>query len=283
MIFRSFFVVLFFLIATPYGFAQIHCEGFLREPGETSFANGYYDLAREARELSGRIQGMASGNKTLATLLEKYGPELGTHVLEIGPFYSPLLVTNRPLGGIERDIFYWELDAAAIEHPLAQLSGLPKRHPIQIDLNSLDSSKRIEAFLRLNQRRLDEAHGESFNTVVVSQVMNYLNDFSLVLRIVSDLQKPGDLIFSNEVLNYGTPQREHFAAKRPNSIYSISDALKTLDYEIVERIHEPLNSGIFPRVILVARKLSLEEIRERDQIEREKAKPLIRKLIERFL
>lgn len=173
---------------------------------DSSFG-GEFDL--EARKR------MVQGGRRLLPLLHKYRAEFGTGVLEIGAFFVPLLTPQRfP----EKEIAWCDNDANALSVLSERYGGHGRT--IQQDLNRL-SPKRASAV----------ANGESFDAVVVSQVLNYV-DHRALFEFLPEVMTPGGHLFLNNVADYGIPDFFHDA--RPRSARQTVANLESAGFKILE-------------------------------------------------
>lgn len=105
------------------------------------------------------------------------------------------------------------------------------------------------------KKTLVKNHLKLFDTIVISQVFNYIN-YKKFLGIISDFHSKDGLIFVNNVLNYGIPQL--FSKKRPRSIKEELNVLEGLRYKIINKKIIKINNRKIQnndRLILVGRKI----------------------------
>jgi hypothetical protein len=158
---------------------------------------------------------MVAGGKLLYLLIKKYKARLGNKVLEVGPFFDPLISTKLFK---YKKIYYLDNDPFV-------LSYLKKKYkkayliPYNIDL----IGKRGKNKLNVNGK---------FDSIIISQVFNYIN-CELLLKILKRLLKRGGYIFINNVANYGIPAL--FSEKRPKSLEETIKTIKAEKFKIVER------------------------------------------------
>jgi hypothetical protein len=181
----------------------------------------YFDLAARKR--------MIRGSRRAAPFLKKYKHRLGKVVLEVGPFFNPLVIPEELSGKV---VFFWEND----RHVLSWLSRNYKGKlvfPIFCDLNKIEGTSflklKLETLACFKKAGIKEPY---FDSVVVSHVFNYI-DYKLFLMVLKDFLKKGSLVFINNVVNYGLPA--FFSEKRPKSIPEIIRTIKETGYEIIEK------------------------------------------------
>ena len=191
---------------------------------------------------------MIIGSRKLIPYIIKYRKSLGHSLLEIGPFFNPLLKHEELCDLLEnRAITFLENDPMAI-------SWLAQHYQCRI----LDIDMNSEIFPQdLNEQINREATGyrNTFNTVIISQALNYIDHLHL-LRSLLPLLEPGGLLLINNVINYGIPAL--FSPKRPRSNRSIIEAAIESGYSILERNTIPKHFANEPqrRMILILTKPS---------------------------
>jgi len=193
---------------------------------------------------------MVTGSQMLIPLLEKYRPEMGTNILEIGPFFNPL---TTPKSFPNTEIFYWENDRHVIEHLNRQFKKLPA-YCIYSDLNRIDGTSLLQLKEQTTKHfsSLGQAGGR-FDVVVMSHLFNY-TDYRLLLIILKAFIQPNALIFINNVVNYGLPN--FFSEKRPLSIEETVESIKGTGYDVLESQIIPSTFPEHqknPRLLLVAK------------------------------
>lgn len=189
-------------------------------PSKNNPFGGEFDLVARKR--------MISGSRQLLPLLRKYKREMGKIVLEVGPFFNPL-VTPREFPRAK--IFYWEND----RHVLAHLKKIynEKVFPIYCNLNAIEGTSLLK--LKMETKKYFKKLGIdkiSFDSVVASHVFNYI-DYKLFLLILREFISPRGLIFINNVVDYGLPL--FFSERRPKSIQETVRTIKDSGYSIVEK------------------------------------------------
>ncbi len=171
---------------------------------------------------------MVQGSQVLMPLLRKHFDQMGTTVLEIGPFFNPL-VTPEAFPSFE--IFYWENDRYVVQYLQHKYQGKPA-HIMFSDLNKADGPSLLR--LKLENQQQFQALGRQqvlFDSAVVSHVFNY-TDYRLLLIFLKIFLKKDGLLFINNVINYGLPV--FFSDKRPTSNEEIEVTLTNTGYHIIE-------------------------------------------------
>ncbi|MFH1667646.1 MAG: hypothetical protein ABH884_01310 [Candidatus Komeilibacteria bacterium] len=172
---------------------------------------------------------MLTGSEMLLPFLRKHKKNMGENILEIGPFFYPLI---NPKEFPNINIFYWENDY----HVLKYLSKKYKNksvYPIHCDLNRIEGNSLLKLkletqkyFRNINQRSI------SFDAVIISHVLNYI-DYKLLLLVLKEFLRKDGLIFINNVVDYGLPA--FFSDMRPKSIPSTIKSVKETGYIIMEK------------------------------------------------
>ena len=202
----------------------------------------------------GQMRAMAILSKPLQLLLRKYKNYLGETILEIGPFFHPLITPAKYHG---KKIYYLDKE----KHILDQFSkrGVPSDHLILHDLNKLGRIDYISLKNKIRKALSSSNSGaEKFDSIIISQVFNYIDYKKFLMRIRSFMTK-GGLMFLNNVTDIGITS--FYSAKRPRSAKATIETFKEIGYEIVEKkISNPVPSGYKGKgmrarqLILVARK-----------------------------
>ncbi|MDA3856092.1 MAG: hypothetical protein PF569_07580 [Candidatus Woesearchaeota archaeon] len=172
---------------------------------------------------------MVGGSELLLPFIYKYRNGVCNAILEIGPFFNPLITTkNFP----NKNICYWENDRHVLKWlPKFNNSELVK--PIYCDLKEIEG----DSLITLQQetfKYFKEVKNTSnkFDFVIISQVLNYV-DYKLFLLILKSFVKKDGLIFINNVVEHGLP--DYFSDKRPKSIKETIEILEHIGYEILEK------------------------------------------------
>lgn len=172
---------------------------------------------------------MVDGSLKLLPFLNKYKNKMGKVILEVGPFFNPLVTPERfP----NKHIFYWENDHHVLQF-LAKNYNDNKTHAMFCDLNHIDGpsllklkSQTLKHFKTLGYEEV------KFDVIVASHVFNYI-DYRLFLMVVKDFLKKDGLLFINNVVNYGLP--DFFSEQRPKSIPETLQTIKQTGYVIIDK------------------------------------------------
>jgi len=166
---------------------------------------------------------MVVGSRELKHVLDKYDDQMWSFILEIWPFFNPLVTHKSFPNSI---IFYLENDKYVIESIEKQ-----NAYAIHCDLKYFDwdtitkiKNQLKNIFWSYNLERI------KFDSVVASQVMNYI-DYRFLIILLKLFVKPWGLVFLNNVVDYGLPM--YFSDKRPKSIQETIRSFSEWNYEIV--------------------------------------------------
>lgn len=188
---------------------------------------------------------MITGGRKLIPFIAKYKNTLGSTFLEIGPFFNPLLKSNeldRAFPDARQEVFFLENDYHAANWLIDQYNC----QVLNINLNGQWFKTIIEVEL--------EKHGigHGVDSIIISQVLNYVNSAKL-LKELFDLLSSGGYLFLNNVCNYGLPPL--FSVNRCTSNEDIIKTCQEIGYEIVEfEILPPLEKEPEGRLLIVLRK-----------------------------
>ncbi|MBI2426530.1 MAG: hypothetical protein HYV34_01660 [Candidatus Kerfeldbacteria bacterium] len=179
-----------------------------------------FDIAARKRMVLGSIM--------LLPYLRRYKKEMGKVILEVGPFFNPLVT---PLEFPEVIIFYWEND----HHVLRYLKNRYQEqvYPIFCDLNKIEGDSLMRLKLE-TQRYCQREHLKkiAFDSVVISHVFNYI-DYKLFLLVMKEFLKKDGLLFINNVVDYGLPA--FFSERRPTAVSETLKAVKGSGYKILHK------------------------------------------------
>lgn len=186
---------------------------------------------------------MILGSRKLIPYLVKFGEQLGNSLLEIGPFFNPLL-----RHGVVKEMMEEETFTTFLENDPSAIEWLSKNflcRILDLDMNASSFGSDLAG-----QLECSDHCPNSFSSVVISQVLNYV-DHEHLLRILYPLLKPGGLIFINNVINYGIPVL--FSKKRPRSNKAIVKSIEEIGYTVLEKVVIPRQFKNEPqgRLILV--------------------------------
>ncbi|MFA5796583.1 MAG: hypothetical protein WC916_00925 [Candidatus Woesearchaeota archaeon] len=171
---------------------------------------------------------MIAGSKELLPFIKKYRTEIGKTILEVGPFFNPLIT---PEGFPEKGthIFYWENDRHVLEWIAKKY---PQASPIYCDLNSIAGDSFLVLKKRTQELLQKIAGKEKFDAVIVSHVFNYI-EYKLFLIILKDFIKKDGIVMTNNVVDYGLPA--YFSRTRPKSIPETIASVQEAGYHILEK------------------------------------------------
>lgn len=202
-----------------------------------SYAGGTYNI------LSGDPIGTttpmyATGAGYLRPLVLKYSAKLlGQKILEIGPLYHPVIEPTDLQSILQgRSVTYWEYDKLAAQklREWTTLSSQPNKISVeQVDLNNINPNKT-----------------EQFDTVIISQVLNYV-DYNKALKDISKFIKPGGKIIITNTLEQG--DRDFFHLKKPQKAADIETALVSLGFSTLHRYR---NEGVITPEEFMANKFA---------------------------
>jgi len=167
---------------------------------------------------------MIVGSRQLLPFLFKHISALTGSILEIGPFFNPLLTCSELNHKLPPDVnlTFLENDPHALQYLTDK-----GRKVLDIDLNGKDVKLKFkEEFRRCN---FESAH--KFNAIVLSQVLNYVDVYAIFALLKPFLATKG-LLFINNVIDYGIPQL--FSRNRPSSNDQIVQNVVTNGYVIYE-------------------------------------------------
>jgi len=177
-----------------------------------------FDLAARGR--------MVQGCRELMVFIKKYKRSLGRNILEIGPFFDPLIKPSS-----QYKVYY------------------------------LDRDKFVQGWLRSNKQRvygidLNKKYtlpNSFFSSVVVSQVFNYI-DYEKFLKKINGSLVDNGLLLVNNVTNYGI--KKLFHKNKPTSLEQTVKVIKSTGYDILEKkiIEFSINNERFKRLLVVAKK-----------------------------
>ncbi len=193
---------------------------------------------------------MVAGSAAVLPVLKRYQRSLGSTILEVGPFFNPLITPERYP---KKTIFYWENDYHVLTW-LRRGNAGKSVHTIYCDLNTIKGQSLLtlknETQRYFHKKRQGKMH---FDTVVASHVLNYI-DYKLFLMVMKEFLKKNGLLFLNNVQDYGLPT--FFSENRPKGVDETLTILKQTGYTVVyKRIipsADPAHQK-YPRLIIVAR------------------------------
>jgi hypothetical protein len=188
---------------------------------------------------SARIR-MIAGGRSLIPYLVRYKDVLGKHLLEIGPFFNPLLVCEdlEKVLSKETVVTFLENDP----HALRWLSHRCKANIFDIDIKDIAFRDLLMSNIQLMALRTP-GFKKRFDVILISQVLNYVDYCSLLEYLYPILHDSG-LLFINNVIDYGIPLL--FSEKRPGSNRELRDTVLGYGFRVVE---EDIISSTFPEQV----------------------------------
>jgi len=167
---------------------------------------------------------MIAGGKVLIRYIKKHLPLMTGPVLEVGPFFNPLLLDEEVRGAFEsEDQFYFlENDEFAVDW-INNRTGSGK--VLDLDMNHSSFDKAFYEAVFTNEARVKPF----FNSILISQVLNYVN-YEKILSIFYPVLRSKGMLFINNVINFGIPQL--FSDKRPRSNNEIVETALKIGYAI---------------------------------------------------
>jgi len=193
-------------------------------------------------------QRMIDGSLELMLYVGKYKDKLGKNILEVGPFFNPLITSKKfP----DKNIFYWENDRYVIDNLKKEF---PETFPVYCDLNKIEGdslsklkNETLKAFNKTNQKKI------KFDSVIISHVFNYI-DYVLFMTILKDLMSKDALLFINNVVDYGL--EDLYSKQRPRSIRETIESVEKVGFEVLDKKEIETTDKKFQknnRLILVAK------------------------------
>lgn len=207
---------------------------------DSSSFNGEFDEAARER--------MIKGGRLLLKYLEEYRLRLGDYLLEIGPFYNPLL--SREALEPHQRLAYWENDLHALKW-LKETHLCNQVFPVPCDIKDIGKIEfqfsSCPIFVEANNLKV---YSGKFDSIVLSQVFNYINYKEFIVQIRRFIN-PGGLLFINNVVDYGIP--EFFSPERPKSRDEMIQTLEKNEFKILDTDLQPSpRPGDDKRLLLVA-------------------------------
>ena len=150
--------------------------------------------------------------------------------MEVGPFFHPLITPDRFPNA---KIFYWENDRYVLQY-LEQTYAQESVYPIFCDLNNIDGNSLLKLSSQTKMAFFDKLQKDkiSFDSVVLSHVLNYI-DYKFFLIILTWCLKKGGYLFLNNVIDYGLPA--FFSEHRPKSKQEILDSVEVAGSVLSDR------------------------------------------------
>lgn len=191
---------------------------------------------------------MVGGSLMILPYLKKYGDKLGDVILEVGPFFNPLINKN---SFSDKTIIYWEND----KYVLKWLREKKQKgvYPFYCDLNRIEGPSFLNLKIETEKILNELGKKKGFDSVVVSHVLNYI-DYKLFFIVIKDFLRPGGLLFINNVVDYGLPV--FFSSRKPKSNSEVIKTFNEIGYNVIEKkeIESPyLEHQKNKRLIIVAK------------------------------
>ncbi len=151
---------------------------------------------------------MVEGSRELLPLISQYKDKLGANILEVGSFFDPLISEKEFQN---KNIYILENDKFASEFIK---NTYPKSNLLISDIEELGKLPDL-----------------CFDSVVVSQVFNYIN-YKKFLSDIKNYMHTGSLLFINNVVDYGIPVL--FSNDRPLNINETTASIEEAGYKLIE-------------------------------------------------
>jgi hypothetical protein len=185
------------------------------------------EKALSARCMSGPY--MRTGARRLLPYLGKH--VLGEQVLELGPNRHPLVTPDMCAGRI----VYLEISDPCIQFLREEFGESVTI--VRFDLNEAWGAG--DNVLRRHLSRAlygDSANAVSFDSVVMSQVVNYV-DYRRLLHACAEMLRVDGLVFFNNIMSHGSERWFH--SGRPKDIEEFLDSASKIGFEPIEVVTEP--------------------------------------------
>jgi SAM-dependent methyltransferase len=187
-----------------------------------------YALYDEEASATTDLVSMRREGGILLPILKAYRAELGEVVAELGPLYQPLVEPE----WYEGRSVYVDFNAKALAFLRAKYGGSVT--VVDYDINQI-SCERLDA--------VRAALAPSFDTMVFSQVLNYLR-FRDVLAGCARLLRPNGLLFINNSFTSG--HRDFFHPQRVLRAAHLHQVLEATGFEIVFSDHVVTRPDLMP-------------------------------------
>jgi hypothetical protein len=167
---------------------------------------------------------MIAGSKVLIPYIKRRLPLMNGPVLEVGPFFNPLLLDEEIRGAFASDdqLYFLENDEFAIDWLLGRIGC---GNVINLDMNHQSFDREFYRALFRNEASVKPF----FDSILISQVLNYVNYQNLLSMFYPVLRSKG-MLFINNVIGFGIPQL--FSDARPGSNNEIVEAAKKIGFVI---------------------------------------------------
>ena len=175
-------------------------------------------------DIDGRKR-MIIGSRKMMILLKKYENRIWKFVLEIWPFFNPL-ITNSNLPNstiVYRENDPYVLKTISKKNAYAMYCDLKYINWDFITKLKKETNDIFESYWLTNHL---------FDSIVISQVFNYI-DYKFLLFLLKAFIKPKWLIFVNNVTDYWLPF--FFSDKKPKNIKEILNTLNVWWYKVIDK------------------------------------------------
>jgi hypothetical protein len=175
---------------------------------------------------------MEPGARRLLPYIEAHG--LGRAVLELGPNRHPLVTP----GMFDGRIVYVELSDPCVQFLHDKFGDAVAVVKFNLHRAWDDGDNVLAAHLAAALDR-DQQEAVSFDSLILSQVVNYV-DFRMLLRACAPLIAMNGLLFFNNVMNHGGPALFH--PRRPQTMEEFLEGAAEIGFDPVEAVAEPADA-----------------------------------------
>jgi len=207
-------------------------------------------------DLSARIRMIEGGQKLKPYILKHISLEKNLNILEIGPFFNPLI---QPIEFTSSNIYYLEGDENALKWLKRRVCSMASANQTSIAISSNLNSCHKPDFWKSIKNTINPYNINSgklnFDVIVVSQVLNYVDYRQLLKGISKNISSKGKL-FINNVTDYGLPK--FFSDKRPKSNKELIQTVSDIGFAQIDKetIHFNLESNELERLLLTCEKIN---------------------------
>jgi hypothetical protein len=172
---------------------------------------------------------MEAGARRLLPYIEAHG--LGRAVLELGPNRHPLVTPDM----FDGRIVYVELSDPCVQFLRDKFGDAVA--VVKFNLHrAWDAGDNVLATHLAAARDRDQKAPVSFDSLIVSQVVNYV-DFRMLLQACVTLLAVDGLLFFNNVMNHGGPSLFH--PRRPQTMEEFLEGAAEIGFDPIEVAAEP--------------------------------------------
>ncbi len=180
---------------------------------------------------------MIEGGKMLLPVLSRYKDHLNAgHILEIGPFFNPLMP----------HILHQQENVTYLENDSNVCQWLKSSYNSNVIHHNIDDIEEI--IYKIKHR---------YNTVILSQVINYIKYNKLIQNITKMIENNA-LVFINNVIDYGI--ETFFSAHRPHNIEETLQPLINNNFKVIEYLNLPKPKPDMQHRIIIVAKYNLVKI-----------------------